>query len=222
MPTITHPERIFSFALDCAKGGKRKGDRIVRDGRHDWGEGLSTKSSATATVACERTGTSETLPPYTVFASSSSMEANWTRPGLQTEVKAAPHLTAKAWATLEPAKQLENFLQHQQLHAEILAATQPVKEDNRGPSHDAEEGEEEEEELDPAVLKTKIRRPELSAPPEAPPFPVPVPVPGSEGELGGAATNFMAATEAVSGLSASHAMAGVIAPADSDCAQVEI
>eukprot|EP00873_Tetraselmis_striata_P035901 jgi/Tetstr1/456165/TSEL_042933.t1 len=188
MPTITHPERIFSFALDCAKGGKRKGDRIVRDGRHDWGEGLSTKSA----------------------------------PLQQWHVKAAPHLTAKAWATLEPAKQLENFLQHQQLHAEILAATRPVTEDNRGPSHDAEEGEEEEEELDPAVLKTKFWRPELSAPPEAPPFPVPVPVPGSEGELGGAATNFMAATEAVSGLSASHAMAGVIAPADSDCAQVEI
>eukprot|EP00873_Tetraselmis_striata_P044253 jgi/Tetstr1/464517/TSEL_009275.t1 len=56
MLTITHPERIFSFdetsvELDCTKDGKRKGDRIVRDGKHDRGEGLSTKSSATATVA---------------------------------------------------------------------------------------------------------------------------------------------------------------------------
>eukprot|EP00873_Tetraselmis_striata_P019567 jgi/Tetstr1/439831/TSEL_028242.t1 len=50
------------------------------------------------------------------------------------------------------------FLQHQQLHAEILAAIQHVEEDTRGPSHDAEEGEEEEE-LDLAVLKTKIRAP---------------------------------------------------------------
>eukprot|EP00873_Tetraselmis_striata_P041961 jgi/Tetstr1/462225/TSEL_000624.t1 len=252
MLIITHPERIFSFdetrvELDCTKGGKRKGDRIVRDGKHDRGEGLSTKSSATATVACGRTGIGENLPPYTVFASGSSTEAVWHkekhemfrrknyntdgrtrnmmgwreeglipfnrnelwnlreeleriyqnatwscaaasittmlpleastaaskarsgRPPLRerstnltdpiiAKVKAAPHLTAQAWAAWEPAQQLEIFLQHQQIHAEILAATQPVEEDNRGPPHDAEEGEEEEE-LDPAVLKTKIRAP---------------------------------------------------------------
>eukprot|EP00873_Tetraselmis_striata_P015829 jgi/Tetstr1/436093/TSEL_002686.t1 len=92
MLTITHSERIFSFdetrvELDCTKSGKRKGNRIVRGGKHDRGEGLSTKNNATATMACGRTGIGETLPPYTVSASGSSMEAGWTRPGLQAEVE---------------------------------------------------------------------------------------------------------------------------------------
>lgn len=88
---IIHPERIFSFdetrmELDSTKGGKRKSDHIVRDGHEDRGEGLVTKSSATATAACGRTGTGEALPPYIVFSSGSTFSAGWTRTGLQTEV----------------------------------------------------------------------------------------------------------------------------------------
>eukprot|EP00873_Tetraselmis_striata_P042097 jgi/Tetstr1/462361/TSEL_007367.t1 len=118
-----------------------------------------------ATWSCAAASVTAMLP---LEASTAASKARSSRPPLRerstnltdpiiAKVKAAPHLTAQAWAALEPAQQLEIFLQHQQIHAEILAATQPVEEDTHGPSHDAEG--EKEEELDPAVLKTKIRAP---------------------------------------------------------------
>ncbi len=71
---ITRPKRIVYFdetrlEPDCTKTSKVRSDRVVRAGYEDRGESLATKSSATASVICGRTGTGLALPPYIVFRS---------------------------------------------------------------------------------------------------------------------------------------------------------
>ena len=84
---IIHPERICSYdetkcELDCTRGGAGKKDRLVRAGAEDDGEAVVTKSSKCASAACGRLGNGKALPPYIVFASGETYDADW-----------APHFT---------------------------------------------------------------------------------------------------------------------------------
>ena len=79
---ITRPERIVSFdetrlELDCTRTSKARTDRVVRSGYEDRGESLATKSSATASAICGRTGTGLALPPYIVFSSGQTFQHSW-------------------------------------------------------------------------------------------------------------------------------------------------
>jgi hypothetical protein len=79
---ITKPQQICSFdetkiELDCTKGGKGKGDTIVKTGPTDDGTAVVTKSDKCASAVCGRLGDGRSLPVYICFASGESYDPAW-------------------------------------------------------------------------------------------------------------------------------------------------
>jgi hypothetical protein len=79
---ITHPKRITSYdetklGMDCTKGGKGKGDMIVRACHADDGEGVVPKTTSCASATCGRRGDGKALPPMIVFSFGETWDHEW-------------------------------------------------------------------------------------------------------------------------------------------------